>query len=191
MSPRAVASDDLTRYQLLASAAAERPVRVATVAEGEEPYTDGETIFLGSHADHDLHLAEVAVQASLIAGGSLERDLMRRLVARIGPCRRYLSLEGRRGLDQLAERMPGLAARTTTLRTGRRETSTAEESLRRALGRDPVGEPPSAFGSLRPHRILTALARAEERVAAADTPAPRTARLPGNDDDVEVGFDGG
>lgn len=166
MSPRPVARDDLARYQLLASAVAGKPVTIATVGAGEPPFTDTESLHLGSHRDHDAHLVELSVQASLIAAGSLSREAMRRLNGRPVTARRYLTLEGRRALDALADAAPGLSARTTDIRAGLPITLSAADSLSRAFSREAVPDPPDAFGMLRPHHVLAALDRADERAAA-------------------------
>jgi hypothetical protein len=167
VSPRPVDRDDLARYQLLASAVACKPVTIATVGTGELPFTDAESLHLGPHRDHDVHLVELAVQASLIAAGSLSRDAMRRLYGRPAAARRYLALEGRRALDALADTAPGLSARTARLRAGLPLSHSAEESLSRAFAREAVPDPPPGFGVLRPQQVLAALDRADERAAAA------------------------
>ena len=67
--------------------------------------------------------------------------------------RRYLALEGRRVLAELAAQLPLAAALRPT---GEPTTSTADESLAVARGRSRVAAPPEWFGVIRPSRLLGA-----------------------------------
>ena len=67
-------SDEPARFKLIASAIAGRSVEVAPVRPGELPWTDGVTIFAHVNASaHDQRRC-VAVQAALLASGSLDID---------------------------------------------------------------------------------------------------------------------
>ena len=87
-----------TRFALLVSGIAGRTVDVAAVAPGERPWTDGTTVFVDAGASAADQIAALAVQASLIAAGSLEPRIVRRLSGRPALARRYLAVEGHRAL---------------------------------------------------------------------------------------------
>ena len=57
---------------MLASALAGRPVAVAELQPGEPPWTDGQTIYVDPSARARAKLEAIAVQASMIAAGSLD-----------------------------------------------------------------------------------------------------------------------
>ena len=65
--------------------------------------------------------------------------------------RRYLALEGRRVLSELAETLPLAAALHGN---GEASTATAEESLEIARGHAEVADAPGWFGVIRPSQLL-------------------------------------
>ncbi|MDT5170629.1 MAG: nitric oxide reductase NorD protein, partial [Mycobacterium sp.] len=75
---------------MLASALAGRPMAVVEQQPGEPPWTDGHTIYLDAAASSRAKLETIAVQASMIAAGSLEPDIVRPLVRHPRLARRYL-----------------------------------------------------------------------------------------------------
>src|SRR5262245_5650341 len=91
-------SDELGRFKLIASAIADRLVEVAPVEPGGRPWTDGVTVFADALASPRDQLRCVAVQAALLAAGSLDSEIMRRLARRPMLARRYLAVEGHRAL---------------------------------------------------------------------------------------------
>jgi nitric oxide reductase NorD protein len=96
----------------------------------------------------------VAVQAALLAGGALRKDLMARLARhRLAVAQRYLALEMGRVAEQLDHVLP-------TRTTGRMKSAgvqpvsgSSEESFNRALGRERIPSPPPWVGVLRPSRL--------------------------------------
>jgi nitric oxide reductase NorD protein len=91
---------------VLASAIARRQLDVQST-QGGSTYTDGQTIFVDASIDADDLRDSVAVQAALLAGGSLEKHLMIRLSRqRRGTVERYLTLELGRVVDQLGQVLP-------------------------------------------------------------------------------------
>ena len=146
----ATETSDPSRFRLLASSVARRQLAVAAARTGEPPHTNGRTIFVspGRAAEHQRR--EVLVQAALIGAGSLAHQRVRSLRARPKLARRYLALEGRRVLAELAERMPLAAALDAVEAT----TTSADESLAAARSREAVAEPPAWFGTIRPARLL-------------------------------------
>ena len=69
--------DRLQALGMLASALAGRPVAVAELQPGERSWTDGQTIFVDAAARIRAKLEAIAVQASMIAAGSLDPEVVR------------------------------------------------------------------------------------------------------------------
>ncbi|ONH58896.1 nitric oxide reductase activation protein [Frankia sp. CcI49] len=184
---------------LLASAMAGRAVRVAAT-DGDEPaWTDGVTVFVDPAAGRRHQLETLAVQASLLASGSLEPGLLRELSRRRALGRRYLLIEGHRALaaneDLLPPGLRSLVDRDVAALAG-----SAAGSLAAARSGLATGDPPKSFGAIDARRLLAARARAGSAVPAAsvqDIAARRTggrrdlAELPGEDegDDPAVVLD--
>ena len=93
-----VDDDGPQRLGLLASALAGRTVAVASGGRGEPAWTDGITVFVDAAESPRRQLESVTVQASLLAGGGLEPDVVRKLVRRPALAKRYLAVEGHRAL---------------------------------------------------------------------------------------------
>ena len=175
MTVRVEASGDAeltARFGPLALAIAGRPLAIARAAAGEPGYTDGRTIFLRDGADADPH-SEIAVQAMLIAGGSLAPRHVAPLVGQSARSRRYLALEVARlsaGAEPLVQLV--LGGRLTLPRA---ITASAAESLAESARRgfDPPDEP--RLGRLRPTRLL-AQAATLARGAARDEDLRKPAR---------------
>ncbi|WP_280368523.1 nitric oxide reductase activation protein NorD [Nocardia wallacei] len=146
--------DSVEKFRLLATFLAGRSVDVVPAPAGTAAHTNGRTIFLTAGSDAEQR-RELLVQAALLGAGSLEQRLLKSLRGRPAVARRYLALEGRRVLAELAERMP-LAADLHVVGTA--GTATAEESLAVARGRKPVADPPEWFGVIRPSRLLASTA---------------------------------
>src|SRR5215469_7009494 len=96
----------LDRFGLLASGLAGQAVDVAAATPGERPWTDGATVYLDAGASIADQVAALAVQASLIAAGSLESGVMGRLSGRPAQARRYLAIEGHRALAANSHLLP-------------------------------------------------------------------------------------
>ncbi|WP_280269009.1 nitric oxide reductase activation protein NorD [Nocardia wallacei] len=139
------------RFRLLAAFVARRSVAVAQAPAGTAAYTDGRTIFVAADRSDAEQRSELLVQAALLGAGSLEPRLVKGLRRRPSVAHRYLSLEGRRVLAELADRVPLAAALCSDSAV---ETATADESLAMARARGPVVEPPEWFGVIRPSRLL-------------------------------------
>ena len=104
------ARGDVTRYRLLASAIAGRLVDVAAVEEEHGPaWTDGATVFVDPDTDPRDVLCAIVVQASLLAAGSLDRDVVSTLGRRASVLRRYLALEGHRAVAAQERLLPAAA----------------------------------------------------------------------------------
>jgi Mg-chelatase subunit ChlD len=144
---------DPGRFRFLATFLAGRSLGVTGAPAGQEAHTDGRFVFVSADSALDEQRREVLCQAALLGAGSLDPDHVKALRGRPVVTRRYLALEGRRVLTVLAERLPLVA---TLDLAGDPTTESATESLRLALGRKPVADPPHWFGAIRPSRLLAA-----------------------------------
>ena len=144
---------DPGRFRLLATYLAGRPLDIVPAAAGEGAGTDGAHIFVTADRPVAEQRWEVVVQAGLLGAGSLDPEALKSLRGRPKVAQRYLALEGRRVLADLALAVtaaPGLAP------AGPPATADAAESLALAGSRKSVPDPPEWFGTLRPSRILGA-----------------------------------
>jgi nitric oxide reductase NorD protein len=157
------------RFRFLASFLAGRSLGIT---EADAAHTDGLFVFVSAGRPASEQRREVLVQGALLGAGSLDHRLVRALRGRPKVARRYLALEGRRVLAELAAQIP-LAAELRP--TEEPATSSADESLEVARGRRSVAGPPEWFGVIRPSRLLAA--------AAAGPPARASDR------DLRLAFD--
>ncbi|ORB29624.1 nitric oxide reductase activation protein NorD [Mycolicibacterium parafortuitum] len=151
--------------RLLAGHLAGYAVDIAEAPAGEPAYTDGRVVYVSHGAAHDERRREVLVQSALLGAGSLDPSTIRPLRARASWSRRYLAIEGRRVLADVATRLP-LAAAVSTW--GAPETTSAAESLELARSRTRVAEAPSWFGVLKPARVGSPPAQAGTQVSGAE-----------------------
>jgi nitric oxide reductase NorD protein len=147
---------------LLASALAGRPMAVAEQQPGEPPWTDGQTVYLDGAASSRAKLEAVAVQASMIAAGSLDPDVVRSLVRHPRLAARYLAIEAHRALVGNADLLPRVLASLGDRDLARRSDSPAT-SLKIAGGRAAVEDPAPGFGVIRAAKVLAAASQAAER----------------------------
>jgi len=149
---------------MLASALAGRSVAVAALQPAESPWTDGQTIYVDACARRAKLevLKAVAVQASLIAAGSLDPDVVRRMVRHPRLARRYLSVEGHRALVTNSDVLPRILASVGNRDIARRSDSPAT-SLKLAEGPEAIDDPPPEFGIIRAAKVLAACSRAVEQ----------------------------
>ncbi|WP_280299573.1 nitric oxide reductase activation protein NorD [Nocardia abscessus] len=143
--------NSLDRFRLLATFIAGRSVDIAEAPAGEAAHTNGQIIFVSAGSSVAEQRREMLLQTGLLGAGSLDPRLVRTFRARPAIARRYLALEGRRVIADLAERIPLAAALGPDEQPA---TTTAEESLEVAAGRVPVADPPQWFGVIKPSRLL-------------------------------------
>ncbi|KZS68061.1 nitric oxide reductase activation protein NorD [Mycobacterium pseudokansasii] len=150
-------TDRLPRLSIVASAIAGRTVGVAPAGAGELAWTDGRTIFVDAGLPGREQLASLAVQASLLAAGSLEPDVVRALNRRPAVARRYLAVEGHRSLVAneywLPEPTRGLIDRDIATRS-----DSPAGSLAAALSPHPIAGAPASFGAIHARKLLAQLA---------------------------------
>lgn len=151
-------------WAMTASALAGRAVAVLSLEPGEPAWTDGQSIHLDATADTRGGLRALAVQACLIAAGSLDADVVRELSRRPKLAQRYLLLEGHRALAACADVLPGRLATLADAEVAARSDSAAE-SLAIAHSAAPLPDPPPWFGVLRVKQVLAACEKAGARKA--------------------------
>ncbi|UBV13829.1 nitric oxide reductase activation protein NorD [Mycolicibacterium fortuitum] len=151
--------DRFSGLGLLASALAARPVAVAAADGGTGSWTDGGTVFVDPTAPARTQLESVAVQASLIAAGSLDPEVIGALVRHRRLAKRYLAIEGHRALLANRALLPNSLAVLADRSIGER-TDSPTKSLELARGRDAPNDPPTAFGAIRAKKVLAACAAA-------------------------------
>ncbi|MFI6314551.1 nitric oxide reductase activation protein NorD [Nocardia fusca] len=139
------------RFRLLATFLAGRSVAVAAAPAGQAAHTDGDTVFVSADRSPAHQRSEVLAQCALLRAGSLDPRLVKGLRGRPRVARRYLALEGRRGLTALAHGVPLAAALGPY---GESRTATPDESLALAGGKAAIADPPEWFGAIEPARLL-------------------------------------
>ena len=152
---------------MLASALAGRPVAVAELTPGQPPWTDGQTIYVDPSARPRAKLEAIAVQASMIAAGSLDPDVVRLLVRHPRLARRYLSVEGHRALVSNGDLLPPVLASVGNRDIASRSHSPAA-SLSLAAGRAKIDDPAPGFGVIRADKVLAACSRVAKELGLAD-----------------------
>jgi len=152
-------ADRLHTLGMLASAFAGRPLAVAAQQPGGPPWTDGQTVFIDPWLPRRANLAAIAVQASMIAAGSLDPDIVRPLARHSRLARRYLAVEGHRALVANADVLPRVLASVGDPDVASRSNSPTG-SLSLASGRAAIDDPPPEFGVIRANKVLAASSRA-------------------------------
>jgi nitric oxide reductase NorD protein len=157
---------DVDRLRLLASAIAGDTLEVALAGADERTWTDGTTVFVDARAGPVEQARMVAVQASLVAAGSLEPRIVRQLGRRAALARRYLAVEGHRALAT-NEVLPPVARSLVDLEVAG-SVGRAEDSLGVARARRAIDDPPTSFGVIRPRRLLTSVERTDAAPGTSD-----------------------
>jgi len=161
----------LDRLDLLASALSGRDLHVTALEPGEPAFTDGSTVFIDPGLDRRGRLQSLAVQASLLAAGSLQPEVMRKLARRPRTAERYLAVEGHRALAVNEDLLPSPLGPLVDTASARSDSAAA--SLTVALSRQPIAAPPRAFGVIRARKVLAAQERAASASSAEGEQAPR------------------
>lgn len=183
-------ADDPKRLALLASALAGRTIAVAPATPGEAAWTDGITVFVDPSAGAPRQLESVTVQASLLASGGLNPDVVRKLVRRPALARRYLAVEGQRALSQNEDLLPSRVRSLLDCDPAARADS-ALGSLRVAGENRDIGEPPEGFGVIKAQKLLAARAAAAHvEPAGGHTPRRDSNRELAELDDDDEAADG-
>jgi nitric oxide reductase NorD protein len=160
--------DRLQGSSMFASALAGRSVAIAELQPGELPWTDGQTIYVDPSARARAKLEAIAAQASMIAAGSLDPDVVRLLVRHPRLARRYLAVEGHRALVSNGDLLPRVLAAVGNRDIASRSSSPVA-SLSIAAGRAPIDDPPPGFGVIRAGKVLAACSRVANQQDQADS----------------------
>ena len=155
-------ADRLHDFGMFATAFAGRPVAVDGQPPGDPPWSDGQTVFIDTAAPFRASLEAIAVQASMIAAGSLDPDVVRPLARHSRLARRYLAIEGHRALIANADVLPRVLTSLGAADVAERSGSPAE-SLTVASGKGQIDDPPPEFGIIRAAKVLAVSARAEKQ----------------------------
>jgi hypothetical protein len=177
----------LRRLDLLASAISGRALQVAPGEPGEPAWTDGRVVFLDAGVGARDQLEALVVQASLLAAGSLDPDVARRLSRRSALARRYLAVEGHRALAAIEDLLPRTVRSLIDSEIALRADSPAA-SLAFASSAAPIGDPPRSFGVTHARRLLASVSRADGSATASERvpphqPEPLRVELAEDDDD--------
>jgi nitric oxide reductase NorD protein len=160
------AEADVARFALLASAISRRPLRVEAGEAGEPAWTDGKVVFLDVHASARAQIESVVVQASLLAAGSLDREIVRGLSRNPTLARRYLAIEGQRALSTVEPLLPP-AAQPLIHPEVIASIDSAAGSLAAAQSNRTLADPPASFGTIRAKSLLSSPHSAERAQAAS------------------------
>jgi len=170
-------SEDLGRLGLLASALASRTLQVAPGESGQPAWTDGRVVFVDAGESPREQLEALTVQASLLAAGSLDPDVVRRLTRRPVLARRYLAVEAHRALAAIEDRLPRTLCSLVDRDVAARADSPAA-SLTTARSREALADPPDSFGTIRPRPLLASLDQARGSKPGQQVPSEPGSRLP-------------
>jgi nitric oxide reductase NorD protein len=181
-------AERLQALGMLASALAGRAVAVAGLSPGEPAWTDGQTIYVDAAAPARFKLEAIAVQASMIAAGSLDPAVVGSLVRHPRLAKRYLAVEGHRALVANNPLLPTVLVSLGNLDIAGR-SDTAAASLDLAASRAPLDDPAPQFGVIRAAKVMAACARVtkqDEQEAPGHVPRSRGPRELEELDDGEV-----
>ncbi|MBV8928494.1 MAG: VWA domain-containing protein [Mycobacteriaceae bacterium] len=167
---------------MLASALSGRTMNVAAVAAGERGWTDTATVFIDAASGPRRQLETLAVQASLVAAGSLEPEIARRLTRRPALARRYLAIEGHRALAANEAVLPR-PVRSLVNHDLAARTDSPAASLAAALSPEAIADPPECFGAIRARNLLAAQRRSGASAAGEHIPRRQRDNAPTDDAD--------
>jgi hypothetical protein len=180
----AAGTSSVGRLKLLVSALAGRAVEVAPIEPGEQAWTNGAVVFVDGTAAPADQIRMAAVQASLLAAGSLDPEVVGGLHRRGELTDRYLTLEGHRALAAQDDLLPGfvriLIDHAVVARTG-----SPSGSLAIAAGRDELPGLPAIFGTIRPRQVLAPRTVGVEDEAAKHVPRKEREQMLRELDDSE------
>jgi hypothetical protein len=152
---------------LLASAISGHALQVAPGGRGEPAWTDGRTIFVDANISTRDQVEAIAVQGSLVAAGSLDPNVVRKLTRRPALAKRYLAVEGHRALAAIECILPQSVQRLIDSDVAARADSPAA-SLTAALSREALANPPNSFGVIQARKLLASIKRPDTGAATAE-----------------------
>lgn len=157
-TPGISASDNpLTALAMLASALAGHALRVELAAAHSLGWTDGSVIYLQAGASHKEHIRQLCVQCALLAAGSFDPDILRRMTHRRKLAQRYLAIEAPRALASITELLPPAACSALNADSCTSDSPTASFQL--AMSASEIPAPAEYFGELHVKELLANLSR--------------------------------
>jgi Mg-chelatase subunit ChlD len=146
-------------------------------------------VFVAADLDPADVCDAVAVQAALLAGGALRKDLMTRLARhRPAVAQRYLALELGRVGEQLDYVLPARTVRRIESAGVQPVSGCSEESLNRALGRERIPSLSAWVGVVKPSR-LRRTSEEDLRASPTDRDLKRLGQLEQDDAEQDDGAD--
>ena len=172
---------DLEHLRLVASAVAGCTLEVVAADDGEPAWTDGSTVFVPSDATGADQIRMIGVQASLVAAGSLDPDVVRSLSRRPQLTRRYLAVEGHRALAANEEVLPPSVRRLIDASVAAGLDTPRGVPRAGPQPTIPIDDAPLVFGTIDARRLLAAVDRSDAAqgirgVGTGDAGGPRTSR---------------
>lgn len=161
----AVQKSELQSLELLVSALAGKAVLLEQGIAGEPAWTDGKTIFVNPNLDPKSQIATLIFQASLLASGSINSEVLRKLKRNKVLADRYLVIEGNRALVANEALLPPLMQTFIDQRIAARSDSPIT-SLAIALGKEPIEQPLNVFGCINARQALATVVSHSKRAGA-------------------------
>lgn len=187
-------NSQVAKFAFLASAIANRPVKVSAAAPGELAWTDGRVVFIDAEKSVHEQLSELAVQAALLSAGSLGHEIASALVRRPALTQRYLAIEVPRALATVTALLPP----TLQLPSVTLVSDGPAASLAAAREHTRLPDPPTSFGTIRARQLLVRAAQLTSGGVVSSQQQPRveladdaTTRGPSQDGFVGVLGGGG
>ena len=149
-------NESLGGLALLATAIAGRTLRVEAVKPGEQAWTDGKVVFVDASQRVSAQIEALAVQASLLSAGSLERDVVQGLARKPALTTRYLAVEGHRALAEAEHLLPRSVRSLIRMEVAALSDSPLC-SLAVARRTELRFDVPESFGTIIPKRLLESL----------------------------------
>lgn len=169
--------NELAELGLLASALAGRSLVLKQNNQQDKhsadvAWTDGRTLYLRQGSKGAMQLQELCVQSALLACGSLDHAVVKKLVRKPGLTQRYLVVEARRALLQMEPILP-CSVEVPSHAVSIPDSDSAWDSLAIATSKLTLPPPPLVFGTIRPKQVLRTLTL-EGGAAAAGRHVPRS-----------------
>lgn len=163
---------------------AKQNIGVARIETGSA-YTNGRVVYLPEDCDRQQQMVAVVVQSALIAAGSLDAQIMARLMGRKRVAQRYLTLEAIRALKHI-DCAPRAVEKIVFGIADLPVSASPRESFSRAVADVSIPSAPALLGILRPSKVVRAGGAAQ--TLSALKPLPHNV-LQQNIDDIDEADD--
>lgn len=142
-------------------------MQVAFAAQGSRAWTNGSIIYVVEAADSSMQLMQLCLLSALLAGDSLDREILKKLVRKPALTQRYFAIEGARALKNINDLLPPSLATLNAFGAVPLSES-ASHSLAIARSPLPISECVDAFGTILPKALLLAQAVGAGNTAAGN-----------------------